>query len=122
MARYKLVILALTLFLCGSVYSQSEQTKPQAHKFAAFQSIKSDALCEKVHAFYGAIQELPSAQGLIINYGRPAAIRGRRKGITQCINFLKYDGPRVTFIDGPVEPKVRTVFWLVPTGAESPTP
>ncbi|MGH9818613.1 MAG: hypothetical protein ACRD43_00485 [Pyrinomonadaceae bacterium] len=122
MARYKLVILALTLFLCGSIYSQSEQKKPEAFKFAEFQSIKSDALCEKVSDFYSALRKNESTQGFIINYGSATDIRKRRDGIVKCINFRDYDTPRVTFVDGPVEPKVRTVFWLVPNGADDPTP
>lgn len=122
MLKNRLFVVGLILLLSGALHAQSEQKKPQPYKFAEFQSIKSDALCDKVVNFYAALRKDEPAQGFIINYGTPADIRKRREGIVKCINFRDDDMPRVTFVDGPVEPKIRTVFWIVPEGADNPTP
>ena len=73
--------------------------------------------------FYIQLNNNPSAQGYIINYGTPAQIKKRRAQIMKAINFRKYDVGRVTFVDGPDNGGGEsTKLYLVPAGAENPRP
>lgn len=98
------------------------QEQPKAYKFAEFGGISAKNLSTKVKTFYSELNRERTSQGYIINYGTAKSIRARRKLILSKINFWYYDPPRVTFIDGPWERKVRTVMWIVPSGAEAPAP
>ncbi len=76
-----------------------------------------------VDNFYIQLNNNPSAQGYIINYGTPAQIKKRRAQIMKAINFRKYDAGRVTFVDGPDSGGGEsTKLYLVPAGAENPRP
>ena len=73
--------------------------------------------------FYIQLNNNPSAQGYIINYGTPAQIKKRRAQIMKAINFRKYDVSRVTFVNGPDNAGGEsTKLYLVPAGAENPRP
>ncbi|MEQ1643063.1 MAG: hypothetical protein ABL959_06430, partial [Pyrinomonadaceae bacterium] len=73
--------------------------------------------------FYIQLNNNPSAQGYIINYGTPAQIKARRAQIVKAINFRKYDIGRVTFVDGPDNGTgEQTKLYLVPAGADNPRP
>ncbi len=66
-------------------------------------------------------QKLQDHQSYIINYGTPAEIALREKWIRDSIPFRRYDASRITLVNGGLGP-IRTVMWLVPPGAENPTP
>ena len=124
MLKSKLLIAVVTLILCGSIYSQSEPVKPVATKYRELGQTSQAKMRETMEAlrkYLGAREEL---QLFIINYGTRTALKQRRKLITNSIYWR--DGPldstRITFVDGPVERKIRTVFWIVPPGADNPQP
>lgn len=82
-----------------------------------------DEVKARVDNFYIQLNNNPTAQGYIINYGTAADIRRRRAQIMKAINFRRYDVSRVTFIDGPNnQGGVFTKFYLVPSGADVPMP
>lgn len=82
-----------------------------------------DDVKARVDGFYTQLNNSPNAQGYIIIYGTPAQIKRRRAQIVKAINFRKYDASRVTFIEGPDNGTgVNTKFYLVPAGADKPTP
>ncbi|MEJ7624598.1 MAG: hypothetical protein WKF34_11460 [Pyrinomonadaceae bacterium] len=88
-----------------------------------FGTAVDDDVKARVDNFYIQLNNNPGAQGYIINYGTPAEIRRRRAQITKAINFRKYDASRVTFVDGPDNGSgVNTKFYVVPAGAQPPTP
>jgi hypothetical protein len=124
MLKSKLVLFAVTLMLFGSVYAQSDQVKkPEAYKFAEFKNIGKAELKDKIHAFYVLLMGESNSQGVILNYGSVAAIRARRDAIRKAISDFKFeDSPRVTLLDGPPEPTIRTVLWVVPFDADWPKP
>ncbi len=112
---------------CNCVTTASETagvaTRPEATITDEFGSAPDDDVKARVDNFFIQLNSNPSAQGYIINYGTPAQIRARRAQIMKAINFRKYDQSRVTFIDGPnTGTGVNTKFYVVPAGAESPTP
>jgi hypothetical protein len=88
-----------------------------------FGTATDDDVKARVDNFYIQLNNNPTAQGYIINYGTPAQIRRRRAQIMKAINFRKYDASRVTFVDGPDNGGVlNTKFYIVPQGASNPTP
>lgn len=97
--------------------------KPIATVADEFGAQKDDEVKARVDSFYIQLNNNPTAQGYIINYGTPAQIKARRAQIMKAINFRKYDVSRVTFVDGPDNGTgVNTKFYLVPAGAANPTP
>jgi hypothetical protein len=92
-------------------------------KVDEFGKLTNDEVKARVQNFYVELANNPSSQGYIINYGTPAQIAARRKQITNAITFLKLDPSRVTFVDGgDTGEGPKTKFWLVPPGANPPTP
>jgi hypothetical protein len=90
-----------------------------------FGAAPDDDVKARVDNFFIQLNANPAAQGYIINYGTPAEIRRRRAQIMKAINRpgSGHDLSRVTFVDGPDQGTgVRTKFYVVPAGAENPTP
>jgi hypothetical protein len=97
--------------------------KPVASPVDEFGKATNDDVKARVDNFYTQLNANPNSQGYIINYGTPAQIKARRTQITKAIAFRKYDPSRVTFVDGPdTGDGPKTKFYLVPPGAENPTP
>lgn len=118
----KLVLFAvLIVALTGAI---AAQTGPKAIKFAEFGDIRAVKLKKTIESFCYETKIGNQPQGYIINYGTSTAIKVRRKEIflsTGC--FRTYDPPRITWVDGPRhQRKIWTVLWLIPAGAEPPTP
>ena len=87
-----------------------------------FGKLPDDEVKARVDNFYIQLNNNPTAQGYIVNYGTPAEIKKRRAQIMKAITFLKKDPSRVTFIDGPDKGTgINTTFWVVPSGAVPPT-
>jgi len=110
---------------CTTTASESAPvaTRPQATLIDEFGKAPNDDVKARVDNFYIQLNNNPSAQGYIINYGTPAEIKARRAQIMKAITFRKYDPNRVTFVDGgDTGAGVNTKFWLVPAGADNPTP
>jgi hypothetical protein len=64
----------------------------------------------------------PNAQGYIINYGTDIEIARRERQIKEGIIFCRIDAPRITIVKGGNIGKLKTQIWIVPAGAEMPTP
>ena len=96
---------------------------PEASIVDEFGPAVNDDVKARVDNFYTQLNNNPSAQGYIINYGTPAQIRRRRAQIVSAINFRNFDISRVTFVDGPDNGTgINTRFYIVPAGATPPTP
>jgi hypothetical protein len=117
--RTTILIPAIVLIVAGITFAQSE---PKAIKFAEFGPISQRGVKAKMDSFFDEIRKGPLAQGYIITYGSPKAVSARRKQITNSIMMSMPEDLRLTFIDGGFEKAVRTVIWIVPAGAEPPTP
>ncbi|HQU85574.1 MAG TPA: hypothetical protein PKY59_20740 [Pyrinomonadaceae bacterium] len=119
----KSLILILFIF-CSLCFAQTETSppKPVAQKIDEFGTNFDGEVKMRMDNFQIALANDPSAIGYIINYGLPKEIAKRRKQLWKSIYFRKYDPQRITYIDGGFSPKINTEFWLVPSGAEPPTP
>ncbi len=96
---------------------------PQAVQIDEFTNATNDDIKARVDAFYIELNNNPSDQGVIIDYGTDKQIAQREAAIRKAIAFRKYDASRVTFVRGGDQGTgVRTVFWRVPPGAAQPTP
>jgi len=96
---------------------------PTPNQVDEFGKATADDVKARVDNFYIQLNNNPTAQGYIINYGTPAEIKARRTQITKAISFRKYDASRVTFVDGPdTGSGVNTKFIIVPPGATPPAP
>jgi hypothetical protein len=117
----RFLILFLTI-VAGFAAVSNAQTAPKAYKFAEFGKMSQADVKEKMEGFLVELAKDRSPQGYIITYGSPRAIAARRKQLTNSITFSNPDPTRMTYIDGGPEKTVRTIMWIVPPGAEPPTP
>lgn len=117
-----LQVLFLLLIVNSSVDFAQAQLKPNAYEFFECEKISNNLLKEKVKNFYTELKKDSDSQGYIINYGTDKEIAKREKQIKDSMNFRDDDAPRITFVRGGNESKLKTVFWIVPAGAEPPTP
>ena len=121
-------ILFLILIVMSSVaFAQTEentepQETPKAIKFDEFEKATNGYVKMKMDAFFVELSNNPAAQGYIINYGTDREIAKREKQIRNSITFRRYDVSRITLVRGGNREVIKTDLWLVPPGAESPTP
>jgi hypothetical protein len=116
--RNTILISTLILVLTGIAFAQAE---PKAIKFAEFGPMSQAGVKKKVEAFQLELRKDLSAQGYLINYGTVKALTARQKQLSSALIAI-HDLPRITFVNGPLEKKVRTVMWIVPPGAKPPIP
>lgn len=116
--------------MCPDCQRIASETAPVAPPITFTQIDEFDKLVDddvkiRVDNFYIQLNNNPTAQGYIINYGTAAEIKKRRAQIMKAINRpgTSYDASRVTFVDGPNSGTgIKTKFYLVPAGADTPQP
>lgn len=81
-----------------------------------------DEIKARVDAFFTALNNDPTARGVIINYGSDREVARREADIRKAIAFRNFPIDRVEFVRGSSVPGIRTEFYLVPAGAEPPVP
>jgi len=110
---------------CPKTASETAGVKapPTSETISEFGKQTPDEIKAQLDPFFIRLQNDPTAQGYIINYGTPAQIKARRTVITNAIKFRNFPMDRVTFVDGPdTGDGPRTKLILVPAGATPPTP
>ncbi len=112
---------------CGEVSAMEtgsiEAGQPKKIEKDRFRALKDDDVKARIQNFYIDLNNDPSAQGYIINYGSAKEIANREKQIRKAIAFLKQDPSRVNLVRGGNDGSgVETVFILVPSGADIPAP
>ncbi len=99
------------------------QDVPKPRQVDTFGNIPNDDVKARVDNFYIELNNEPNSQGYIISYGTDKEIARREKQIRDAIKFRKYEPSRVTFVRGGDRGSgVETTFWVVPAGAQPPTP
>ncbi len=99
------------------------EAAPTFRQLDEFGKLSNDDVKARVQNFYVELNNNPTAQGYIINYGSARDITRREKQINDAIRFLRLDASRVTMVrGGETDGEVRTVFYIVPAGATPPTP
>jgi hypothetical protein len=68
------------------------------------------------------LQNDPTATGYIINYGPARQVTARERIIRSHIQLRRYDATRVVIVNGGEEAEIRTRIYIVPQGAQPPTP
>ena len=81
----------------------------------------NDQIRGRLDSYFSQLQNNPSAQGYIINYGPDREVAKREKLIRDHIAFRGQDASRFTFVRGEGT-EIRTRLVLVPSGATPPTP
>ncbi len=109
---------------CPSTASDTAgvQGNPDSTMTDEFGPLSNDDVKARVDNFYIQLNNDPSAQGYIINYGTAAEIRRRKAQLMSAIKFRKYDVSRVTMVDSITDGGQNTKFYLVPAGADNPNP
>lgn len=103
-----------------------QEQAPEAVLIDEFPKICSEDLMARYDGFMSELQNNPSAMGYIVLYGDSSA-EGRN------LNFIWYltdfyprirgfDKSRIQLMRGANETKMKVQFWLVPAGAEAPSP
>jgi hypothetical protein len=104
----------------------SVQARPTPRLFDEFGPLSNDDVKARIQNLYVELGNNPGAQGYIINYGTDREIERREKQIRDAIRFLNLDASRVTLVRGGANPRgergVWTRVWIVPPGADNPTP
>jgi hypothetical protein len=81
-----------------------------------------DEIKVRVANFYTALNNHPTARGVIIIYGTKKEIAKREAEIRKAIRLGKYSKKRIEFIRDNRQPGVRTRFFVVPKGEKMPVP
>jgi len=88
-----------------------------------FRTLSNDDVRARIDNLYIELSNDPTAQGYIINYGTARQIAARERQIRNAISFRRLDASRVTLVRGGDDGSgVESVFFVVPSGAEPPTP
>jgi hypothetical protein len=113
-------ILFLILIVMSSVAFAQTDENPQAVKIDEFERATNGEVKARMDYFYTELNNNPSAQGYIINYGTAKEIAIRERQIRNAIMFRKFDSSRITIVNGGFRGIIKTEFWAVPAGADNP--
>lgn len=114
------VLLLILIVMSSFAFAQTNE-KPQATKYDEFEAATNGNVKARMDAFFVELNNNPSAQGYVINYGIDREIVKREKQIRDSIRFRSFDASRLTFVNGGFRGIVQTQTWIVPSGAETPT-
>lgn len=96
---------------------------PTAKIFAEIGMATNQKIKKLFEKFYNAPGNKPTATAYIINYGKVSDVIKREKQIRNSIDRrCDFDCPRLVIVNGGKNKVLKTVFWIVPQGAEPPTP
>ena len=121
------VFFLILIIMSPIAFAQAqENTEPQeflqAIKFDEFEKATNGNVKMRMDAFFVELSNNPAAEGYIINYGTNKEVAKREKQVRNSIAFRRYHTLRITFVRGENREVIKTELWLVPPGAEPPTP
>lgn len=127
------MLRGLLLLLVALGFSVSAQTarKPEAYLFAEAKANNVIEVTKRLRKKLRitARSESPERVYIFVYYLKrhTTALRKTRKLIDDglyddCRHCFGYDPPRITFVDIPISTKPKVQIWLVPPGAQAPTP
>ena len=113
--------------LCGNCPGNASDTGvvapgPEAILIDQFGPLPNDEVRVRIDNLFIRLQNEPNATGYIINYGPAGDVTRRERLIRDHIRLRRYDASRVVIVNGGEEAEIRTNIWLVPVGADPPTP
>ncbi|MBA2379998.1 MAG: hypothetical protein H0V76_10550 [Blastocatellia bacterium] len=96
---------------------------PQPILVDEFGALQNDDIRARLDQFFIELQNNPTNQGYVINYGTNAQITARERLITNHITLRRFDRSRITLVrGGDAGIGVNTRLYRVPPGADNPTP
>ena len=113
------VLLLILIVMSSFAFAQTEEN-PQATNYDEFENATNGDVKARMDAYFVELNNNPSAQGYIFNFGTDREIAKREKQIEQSMRFRNYDRSRITFVRGGFRGIVQTQFWIIPPGAEIP--
>ena len=124
MLRVLFLILVVT---SSTVFAQNQEKvlskeKPEASMQSDFGRVPNGQIRMLVDTFFLELQNNPTSQGYIINYGKDREVAGRERLLRNHIVFRQQDASRITFIRGANKKEFNTQLWIIPEGAEPPKP
>jgi len=103
--------------------AESPKLTPALRKFDEFGLVRNNEIKVRYEKFLNKLIAENRSQGYIMNYGTNKAIAARERQLRNSSNWrCGYDCSRITYVKGGSARRLKTVFWLVPEGAEPPTP
>ena len=104
-------------------------TSPKAEKFDEFGKVSNAEWLKRMKILGKKLDEIKygNLQLFIINYGTEKDINVAESLIEKylfknCRDCFGYSNVKITYLRGNSTGKARRVFWIVPFGAETPTP
>lgn len=113
-------LFLVTAMLTGLAAAQDD--RPKAVPFAKFDETATGWIEMMMDGFFAALLNDPYARGHIINYGTQSDVEAREKQILESIRLKRFDQSRILIVRDGLRPIVRTEIWIVPPGADSPSP
>lgn len=110
---------------CPSTASEtgSIAIRPEAVLIDEYGKLKADDVRARLDAFFLALQNNPTNQGYIINYGTDREIAAAERLINNHITFRRFDRSRITLVrGGDTGSGANTKLYRIPPGAENPAP
>jgi hypothetical protein len=102
--------------------AESPKLIPTVEFFTEIGAATNQKIKNIIKEFDNALTKEQTATGYIINYGNALDIAKRERQIRNSINFRRYDAVRIVIINGGKSNTLKTIIWIVPEGAEPPTP
>lgn len=85
-------------------------------------SVSDDYVRLEIDNLFIVLQNESTATGYLITYGQLKEIKNREKLFEAHIKLRRYDRKRIVLLSGVAETEIRTEVYIVPEGAEPPTP
>ncbi len=119
-----LILVAMTSIDLAQTQENTEQNNQlKAYIFAELGKANNTEVKNQFEKFYKELKKDSDSQAYIINYGTNKEVAKREKQLRDSISFRhEHDTQRLTFVRGENVGKLKTVFWIVPSGAKPPTP
>ncbi len=96
---------------------------PSSEQVDEFGPLANDDVRARLDAFFIVLQNNPTNQGYIINYGTDREIAARERLIQNHIAFRRFDRSRITLVrGGDTGAGINTKLYRIPPGAENPAP
>jgi hypothetical protein len=122
---FKILFLIL-IIMSSAVFAQQtenneQKEKPKSYIFLELGIANDAEIKAKMEEYSKELLKSDSAEGYLINYGKAEKVSKRER---QIINGLDRHCHycRIVIVNGGESEELKTVFWVVPYGAEPPTP
>ncbi len=125
-----LLIIALPVAILGQDIAvvSYKHAVPEATLFDEFGILSECELRARIDIFLAELSEKPQMRGYFINYNSTKVLPAqygapvRKSYVIGHIRFRRFDGDRITFVNGGYRDDFATELWLVPLGADAPKP